>query len=1009
MFPNISDKDFLKEIYYKKEYYANKSIDLPPKSCDERTEFAEFQHHQKLIKNYINPNTPYNNLLVMWGTGVGKTLGAIAIAEAFRPYIKQIREKTSEKPEIFIISRDEARNNFFKELFSPFIDPPYVSEQERQKLNNLSISAVNKNALIRYKEFEKELINRVKQQGYYRFMGSTKFVNMVLGITDDKTRKKTPKYIKNNNDGIIIVDEAHSMDDNDMVKAMKAIKERSTNLKIILLTATPMINKAREIISMINILNDNVDIKYSDVFVASSEYDNLKPNGLKIIAEASRGFVSYMSGHNPYTFPKKIEIGQIIKPFKHTKLIYVKMSKLQSDTYDYYVRKKKLQISNIGGGRGILDMVLPDPSNKNLGIFDRGDIDQLMANAPRDWLNDHGIVIKKERNSDELYITGSFLKSPQLRKYSPKFDKMLHDIINTFNPENGAGLVYNDQITGIGLKLFGQILIENGIEKYDTNKSPEFNRESYNPDTKCVMCGKEANAHRDSFATQKNPMKQSSIVSKVHDFIPAKFIYLYGEISPQDRNKRISLINSLNNDHGQIIKVILGSRITAESIDFKRLRSIFITNFQDNISTTNQIIGRAVRHCSHVGLPDSQRKVDIYKYATEDTVEIEKYFINEKKHENIVKIEEVLKANAIDCSLNQLKCHWNPPKSVKLSDISKKTYDYYFYEDEVRYNQRQLMRLFRNDIIWTYDQLKKEILAKNILNDEKYLAVALQRMIDDKTAIINRFNDVGYIIYSPNLNSYLFQPINNLDTTISLLERFIPVRQIVPQQISITNYLEEISKKEEKPFNLTEIINKINQLDDYSRVISHLSLNHQQEVLEEGIINNNKKILNFFKPFLLTNEMLNESGYISSLSSSESLKEKKYIGHILAKRPRCLIDEHTWGTCSKDVRRIPDVKRVKENDIIIGFMDKHKNKMIFKLRPAQPKQKLDRRKIQKGFVCSQSSNKNEIVKIAKSLNISINDEFSIKEMCKRIEDELRKRELRDKGKVKWFYEFIELI
>ena len=999
MFSNISDKDFLKNIYYKKEFYANKSIDLPPKTCDERTEFAEFQAHQKLIKNYINPNTPYNNLLVMWGTGVGKTLGAIAIAESFRPYIKQIREKTSEKPEIFIISRDEARNNFFKELFSPFIDPPYVSEQEREKLNALRMSAVNKNALIRYKEFEKELINRVKQQGYYRFMGSTKFVNLALGITDNKTRKKTSKFIKNNNDGIIIVDEAHSMDDNDMVQAMKAVKERSTNLKIILLTATPMINKAREIVSMLNILNDNANIKYSDVFVSSSEFDDLKPNGLKIIAEASRGYVSYMSGHNPYTFPKKIEIGQIIKPFKYTKLIYIQMSKLQAETYDYYIRKKKIHISNIGGGRGILDMVLPDPSNKNLGIFDRSDIDQLMANAPRDWLNEHGIVIKKDRQTNEPYITGSFLKSPQLKKYSPKFDKMLHDIINTFKPDNGAGLVYNDQITGIGLKLFGQMLIENGIEKYDTNRSPEFNRENYNPDAKCVICGKEADYH------QKN--------SKIHEFIPAKFVYLYGEISPQERNKRISLINSLNNDHGQIVKIILGSRITSESIDFKRLRNIFITNFQDNISTINQIIGRAIRHCSHVGLPDNQRKVEIYKYATADTIEIERYLINEKKHENIIKVEEVLKANAIDCSLNQLKCYWNPPKSVKLSDISKKTYNNYFYEDEIRYNQRQLMKLFRNDIIWTYDQLKKEILSKNPLNDEKYLAITLERMINDKTAIINRFNDVGYIIYSPNLNAYLFQPINNLDTTIPLLERFIPFRQIIPQQVSIINYLETLKKKDEKVFNLIEIIKKINETDDphiYSRIISRLTPPQQQEVLEQGIIDENKKILNFFKPFLLTNKMLEESGYSSaSLTSSEEKKEKNYIGHILAKRPRCLIDSHTWGTCSKDVRRIPDVKRVKENDIIIGFMDKHKNKMIFKLRPAQPKQKLDRRKIQKGFVCSQSSNKNEIIKIVKSLNINVDLETSIKGMCRKIEDELRKRELKDKGKVKWFYEFIELI
>lgn len=982
MFPKFADKNFLEDIYYKKEYFTNKAIQNT--SC-EKKEYVELQNHQKLIKNYINPNTPYKNLLVMWGTGVGKTLGAISIAENFKDYIRQIRENTSEKPEIIIISKDEARNNFYNELFSQFIDPPYITPQEKQKLESLKAAAINKNGEVRYREYEKELINRVKKMGYYRFMGSTKFVNSVLGITikdnKEKERKKTQKLLKHNNNGLIIVDEAHSMDDNDMIKAMQAIKKQSTNLKVILLTATPMINKAREIISMLNILTDK-NIKNTDVF-ESSEYDDLKPNGLKIIAEASRGIVSYMDAHNPFTFPKKIEVGQILKKFDYTRLIAIEMSKFQAKTYDHYINVKQVSISNIGGARGIVDMVLPDPNNKDFGIFERSKIDQLMETAPRDWLNDHNIIIKRTRKTNEPYLAGKFLQMPQLKKYSTKFAKMFDDIVATFNQNNGLGLVYNDQITGIGLKLFGQMLIENGIEKYDINKTPDANKENYNPNAICVFCGKTYNNH-----------------TRSHKFTPAKFIYLYGEIEPQDRNKRISLVNSMENNHGGIIKLVLGSRITAESIDFKRLRNIFITNFQDNISTINQIIGRAIRHCSHIGLPDDERNVKIYKYACLGTIEIERYLINERKHENIVKIEDVLKANAIDCALNQKRCYWMPQKDKK--NVSKRTFDQYFYEDEIKYNERQIMQLFRKDIAWTYDELKKEILSKSSLTDEKYLAIALDRMINDKKVVMNYQNNIGYIIYDNG--QYLFQPYDNPDTKLSLLERFIPIRQIIPQKISINNYLESINKKNKFDFN--DIIRKIKNTDDpfiYGRIIGDLELKNQQKILEYGIETNNRRILRYFREFLLTNKQLVDNSFSSTVDGNPN----DYVGHVLADKPKCL-NEGIWGYCVKDESRKLINKDVKENNIIVGFMDKGGKNMLFKLRPAQRKAKLDRRTIRKGFVCSQSSNKNEIIRIAKLLNINI-DNTSIKVLCDMIEKELRKRESRDKGRVKWFYEFIELI
>ena len=47
------------------------------------SQFTYF-NHQKIIRDYINNDSPYRGLLLYHGLGVGKTCGSIAIAEGFK-------------------------------------------------------------------------------------------------------------------------------------------------------------------------------------------------------------------------------------------------------------------------------------------------------------------------------------------------------------------------------------------------------------------------------------------------------------------------------------------------------------------------------------------------------------------------------------------------------------------------------------------------------------------------------------------------------------------------------------------------------------------------------------------------------------------------------------------------------------------------------------------------------------------------------------------------------------
>ena len=76
-----------------------------------------------------------------------------------------------------------------------------------------------------------------------------------------------------------------------------------------------------------------------------------------------------------------------------------------------------------------------------------------------------------------------------------------------------------------------------------------------------------------------------------------------------------------------------------------------------NWSRLDQVIGRAVRFCSHKDLPKRYRYVDIYLYIADHPKEemtIDKYILAMayKKTEIISKFEHALKETAIDCKLN---------------------------------------------------------------------------------------------------------------------------------------------------------------------------------------------------------------------------------------------------------------------------------------------------------------------------------------------------------------------
>jgi len=124
----------------------------------------------------------------------------------------------------------------------------------------------------------------------------------------------------------------------------------------------------------------------------------------------------------------------------------------------------------------------------------------------------------------------------------------------------------------------------------------------------------------------------------------------------------VSVATAKNNAKGQIIKVIVITKAGSEGIDLKNIRQVHVIDPWYNLSLIEQVIGRAVRNCSHVDLPFEQRNVCIFIHGTRllgegrDTVEaIDVSLLHhaENKAKRIGNVNRILKKNAVDCNLNK--------------------------------------------------------------------------------------------------------------------------------------------------------------------------------------------------------------------------------------------------------------------------------------------------------------------------------------------------------------------
>jgi hypothetical protein len=734
LYPEINDPDFNIKIAKHKEFnetkYDGATYDIEEhakKLCN--TEF-ELTPHQSFVKNFLSMQTPYNCLLLYHGLGTGKTCSSIGIAEEMRAYMQQVGITQP----ILVIASPNVQENYKLQLFDErklkienglWKLNTCIGEALLKEVNPTNIIGVPKDRIILE-------INSIIHK-YYRFMGYGELANYIKRVMQlpeggrfkmseirELKIKKIKKYFDNR---LIIIDEVHNIrisDDNQeqskTASLLMEVAKNSSNLRLLMLSATPMYNSHKEIIWLTNLINTvdkNSTIRESDVFDKDGNFKEKKntknsEGGKELLIRKLTGYVSYVRGENPYTFPYRIypdvfslensiesiadnypsmqmNNREIDEPLENIPVFVTPIGEYQAKGYDFlmnHMRNKSYNVVNkFGEERELpsfenmdsfgytyllkpleaLDIVFPNTELDKNGEIADGSTEEV-GDEFEDQKNEEIVnnYIGKKGLSNTMSFT--YQKSPYPNVYDYEYKPTVlnnpaHGRI--FHPDNIGK--YSNKIAKIcecikkskGIVLIYSQYIEGSIVPLALALEEmgiyRYSSESY---AKSLFKTPPTEPLDALTMTPKSQYTGSS-------FSGAKYIMITGNKAYSPNNAAdINYATNPSNKEGEKVKVVIISKAGSEGLDFKCIRQVHVLDPWYNMNRVEQIIGRAVRNFSHCMLEDfKERNVEIYLHSTlprngEEPADLYVYRYAEKKAQLIGKVNRLLKEIAVDCLLN---------------------------------------------------------------------------------------------------------------------------------------------------------------------------------------------------------------------------------------------------------------------------------------------------------------------------------------------------------------------
>lgn len=736
LYPDIQDPTFGAQLYRKQEFYETRAVAIASLEgtdpCSAAAEGVfEVSPTQRLVSRFLNPATPYNGLLLFHGVGVGKTCSAVRVAEEYL--------KVYPTSKVFIVVPQAISAGFRRTIF----DIGRLKRDGNQWISNQCtgmtypdlamaelLRKTKKGADFSIEEMS-DVIDKKVRERYFRF-GYLQFANWIMKqlkavpshlTGEERTKAENDMLSKLFSDKLVIIDEAHNLrdvgfgssaamvaasnnsggdgdgeEDDPAVAAedraggkkltplIKRIVKFAEGMRLLLMSATPMYNKASEIAHLLNLLivNDTKDDSpkglLNDIFAKDG---TLKKGGDVMIRAYSQRYVSYMRGENPYTFPLRLrpstskpmswpttqKIGEKEKPIAlskevkdiidalpivhitpkkdspmETRLVKV-LSEAKEDDFkaDTWVH---LDICNIVYPNGLYGHSGWDSYFEDVQMAAEG-----MRYRSFNW----------RPEDDDVANVDAIFSRANLASCAPKMSAVLDKLQNS----TGINFIYSRYVKAGILPLAIAMEREGWTRVFSSAEGhPLYTGRDARVPRQCALCSRKENNH----------------AASGHEFTPACYILLTGDflLTPNFADSLNYATRWPSTDlmapYGSKVKAILGSQITTEGLDLKCIRSIHILDPWYHLNRIEQIIGRGIRFCSHSDLPTHLRNCLIYMYALSlvnvETPDLHAYRISAGKARAIGNIQREMKIAAMDCNLNiqGLVIRGAPPRRIVDSE-----------------------------------------------------------------------------------------------------------------------------------------------------------------------------------------------------------------------------------------------------------------------------------------------------------------------------------------------------
>ena len=591
----------------------------------------ELRKYQVFISKFLDYNSPYKDMLIYYGVGSGKTNAAINIYNTLYNY--------SPGWNVYIILPASLKDDPWRKDLDEWLQ----SDEKDYRLKNITfISYDAPNA-------DSQFLTAVKgadtsKKNLYIFDEAHGFGNNIYSNITTQQGKRA----------ITIYD--HIIQD----------KKENDGTRVLLLSATPAINKPFELALLFNLLRPGCfpksELTFNEEYVLNGNYPVLNPTKKNEFQRRIMGLVTYYIGATPDMYAsKKLES------------IDVEMDKYQSDVYDYFEEREETmekKMRNRGSKSGSFktytrqacNFVFPQMSQgytaesrprpaaykiseKELNKIDQGLIEnekgtekyynaQNYLNACNKFITLFEQYLKKASDKD---IESGYTLADDVKTYREKYKndyedfeknepkkstlyqelhkcsaKYLHVIFNIFTSK-GPVLVYTNYVTMEGLQMFKIYL---GCFGYSLYKSEDSGEDNF------------------------------------------RYIQYHGGIDMKERKFNLGVFNSPNNIYGKICKILMISAAGSQGLSTKNVRQAHIIEPYWHEVRILQLIGRAVRMCGHKDLPLEERTVAVFRYKSirkNGKRTTDQYIENAAKSKEglLQSFLDPIKEVAIDCVLNK--------------------------------------------------------------------------------------------------------------------------------------------------------------------------------------------------------------------------------------------------------------------------------------------------------------------------------------------------------------------